>query len=158
MGMTMKELEARIKYLEEQNNQLQIRIGGMEDSRTNRIKILVLGESIVSVNELCKCIKYAGFDKNQIEFRLGYDAAKSACGRVKQYDNCYTAVIVGPLPHKVEKMGDYESLISKWSQEEGYPHLEKAVSKTGELKLNKRSFQTALENVNHYLELDREVS
>lgn len=51
-----------------------------------------------------------------------------------QYNDDYSLIIVGPIPHSMRGMGEYSSIIAKMEQEDGYPPVIRANNGNG-LKL-----------------------
>ncbi len=111
-----------------------------------RGKILVLGASALDTRTMQGIAKYYGFKKDDFEYVVDYDKIKSFCGRSSMLDR-YSAVILGACPHKVQNLGDWSSLIEKCKNTEGMPIAIDARSRSGELKVTKESFRTALAEI-----------
>lgn len=109
-----------------------------------RSRILVVGQSQVSESHLLGICKTMGLKKNQVDFRLAYDAFDSLDIKSLQYNNTVAGILVGPLPHKVRGQDNpIEALIDG----DGYPPTVRVESRAGELKITKSSFKEGLENL-----------
>ena len=73
-----------------------------------------------------------------------YDAVNYPWDKLK-YNDKYSDVIVGSMPHSGNNKGEYASIISRITSEEGFPNVIQAVDSNGELSLNKSSLKRALE-------------
>lgn len=97
-------------------------------SVTRRSKILVLGQLSGRSKDYQLSAKKLGINKDNIEF-MDYNDAKHFNAEKLQWSNTYSDIICGPIPHKIEGMGDASSLITKIEQNpESYPKLIKAVA------------------------------
>lgn len=111
-------------------------------------KILVLGDSQLSMDDIRKTVTEHGMDMDQFEFRLDY-GKKDSYNLEKLKGNInYKAILIGPVPHKA--FGDMKA--SSGVQEminrpDLYPLTIKVVSSNGELKINKNTLGAALEKV-----------
>lgn len=113
-------------------------------------KILVLGGTELGENIMKGIAKTYGFENKDFDFETDYTKVVNYSGRI-QNSNRYYAVIFGACPHKVSGLGDYSSLIEKFKQCEDQPYAADARSKSGELKVTKESFRSALNSVCGYL-------
>lgn len=115
-------------------------------------KILVIGGCKNSTSDLLGVAKKQfGLRKENIVFETDYTKIKKLCGSL-QYGNKYDAVILGPSPHKVENLGEYNSFVDRVQLEEGYPFSVVARSANGKLKFTKESFKKALTEVLEHFE------
>lgn len=108
-------------------------------------KIVIVGESKVSENDLKGIIKELDLDKDRFEFCLDYKEAKTFNYKKMQWNPSYCLVLVGPMPHSGYEKGEYGSVISALENEDGYPRVERLG--TNELKITKSSFKIALEKM-----------
>lgn len=115
-------------------------------------KILVLGGTELGENIMKGIAKTYGFENRDFDFETDYTKVVNYSGRI-QNSSRYYAVIFGACPHKVSGLGDYSSIIEKFKQCEDQPYAADARSKSGELKMTKESFRSALINVCNYLQM-----
>lgn len=107
-------------------------------------KVLVIGQSSVSIDVLRSIVKKHGIDKDRFEFVLEYDEAQNYPMKSLRFNSKYSDIFVGPMPHKTKSMGDCSSIIAEIQNNQlDYPKLTKMVS-NGELKITKTSFEEAL--------------
>ncbi len=106
-------------------------------------KILVLGQSDVKVKQLVGIAKKLGFPESRFDFHLDYLDAEKLNVFKFQYNRNYCAILVGPVPHKVHDIGDYNSMIEMMENEPGYPPVKRLLNGQN-LKISKTNFQEAL--------------
>ena len=107
-------------------------------------KVLVIGQSSIAKDDLVKVIKKYKFDDSRFEFILDYDEAQNFNMEHLRYNNKYSDVFVGPMPHKTTGMGDCSSIIAKIeSNPSEFPKLGKMMN-GNELKITKQSFEHVL--------------
>ena len=95
---------------------------------TKRSKILVLGQLSGKVKDYQLAAKKLGVKEDNLEF-IDYDGAKHLSAERLRYSCEYSDIICGPIPHKVEGMGDTSSLIAEMERNPAeYPKLIKATS------------------------------
>ncbi len=119
-------------------------------------KILVLGASALDQNTMNGIAKLYGFHKKDFEYETDYTKVVNFSGRINNSAR-YVAIIFGACPHKVAGLGDWSSIIEKCRQCEDMPCAYDARSHSGELKVTKESFKTALWNVCKELRLKQAV-
>ena len=107
-----------------------------------RGKIVVLGDSKLSKNDMLVSAKKMGFSKDRFELHLGYDEVKTLDVNKYRYKWSYAAILVGPSPHSGVGKGDYSSIIVRMEEDEGYPPVVRMGE--NELKITKSGFQNAL--------------
>lgn len=107
--------------------------------------IVVIGDSQVKDEILVSVGRKLGIDKSKFIFVTSYDSAKKFDVTRIQYNSIYAAVICGPMPHKGASTGDYNSMISRLEQEDGYPPIKKLGEH--ELHISKSNFKKALEEL-----------
>lgn len=96
-------------------------------SVTRRSKILVLGQLSGKVKDYQVVAKKLGVKEDNLEF-VDYVGAKHLSVERLSYSNEYSDIICGPVPHKIEGMGDTSSLIVEIEMNPSeYPKLIKAV-------------------------------
>jgi len=116
---------------------------------TNRMKILVLGELAGKLKDYQIAAKRKGIDPTNIEF-IDYRQAKHLnAGRLK-YSSEYSDIIIGPMPHKIEGMGDATSLLALIEKKPNeYPKLIKAEA-NNKLKITISGFSDYLLRTRFY--------
>ena len=106
-------------------------------------KVVVIGESKVSRNDLELTAKKIGFDKSRFEFYLDYEAIKKETFVYLQYSFDYGLILVGPMPHKGKGIQDNtSSIITTFETVEGFPPVKRLGDNT--LKITKSNFKEAL--------------
>ena len=106
-------------------------------------KIIVIGASNVEEGVLAGVAKSFGLDKNRFEFYLSYDIAKTFNFTKTQFNDAYSAILFGPVPHSGHAKETYSSVITALENEEGYPRTARVG--TNGLKITKTSFRETLE-------------
>ena len=89
-------------------------------------KILIIGETSLKEQQVKGFCKSKGISGDRIEFMCGYDRLKNRGVGKYQYNDDYSLIIVGPVPHSMSGMGEYSSIIAQMEQEEGYPPVARA--------------------------------
>lgn len=119
-----------------------------------RQKILIIGGSEAKENHLRGKLKNMGFtfSKDQLEFELDYTNVKDYTSRIIPWSSKYAGIIVGPCPHKAKDIDGYSSFIEQIKSEEGYPHVEEARDKSGNLKISNTSIGEAMMRMAVYLQ------
>ena len=113
-------------------------------------KVLVIGQTSVSKDDLVKVIKKYGFKEDKFEFVLDYNDSKGYNLEHLRNNGKYSDVFVGPMPHSTKGMGDCSSIIAKIeSNPSEYPKLGK-MTNGNELKITKQSFEKALQESQFY--------
>lgn len=93
---------------------------------TKRSKILVLGQLSGKVKDYQMAAKKLGVKEENLEF-IDYDGAKHLNVERLRYSYKYSDIICGPIPHKVEGMGNASSFIAEMEKNPAeYPKLIKA--------------------------------
>lgn len=109
-------------------------------------KILVIGGSNVRRSDLEITINKIGLDKSRFEWVLNYAEAKKYPYRSLQYNENYSAIIVGPVPHKCCYETDCASVLTAIQSEPGYPPVLK-LEKGTKLAITKDNFTKALKEL-----------
>lgn len=110
---------------------------------TRKMKILVLGELAGKLKEYQLVAKKSGINQDNIEF-INYVEAKKLNASRLQYSNEYSDIICGPIPHKIEGMGDTSSLLALMENNPSkYPKLQKATANSA-LKITITRFRELL--------------
>ena len=109
-------------------------------------KVLVIGQSSVSVEVLKSVLKKYNISKERFEFVLDYNDAKNFPMDTLRFNSKYCDIFAGPMPHKTTGMGDCSSILAEIQNNQAeYPKLTKLISGR-ELKITKNSFEEALLN------------
>lgn len=107
-------------------------------------KVLVIGQSSVTLHVLKSVIKKYGISKERFDFVLEYDEAKNYPMNTLRYNSKYCDIFIGPIPHKTTGMGECSSIIAEIEKNQSeYPKLTKLIA-SDELKITKNSFEEAL--------------
>lgn len=110
-------------------------------------KILVLGDSEISVDDMKKEIIEEGLNIDRFELDLEFKSADRDLDKIKDNPN-YIFVCIGPLPHKMKGIEDSTSAITKIRSEPNrYPRLLEIRSNSGDLKITKSSFKNTLDEI-----------
>lgn len=144
----IKQISENEKYIDNIAKSVSNGITKGHDLLDGNKKILVIGQSVTSRDNLLGIVKIYGYEKKDFVFWDDYDKIKTYAERMS--GGSFTSIIAGPMPHKVSGVGDYSSLIEKMKQP-GYPYMEEARNEGGELKITKTSFKKALEKVTKHL-------
>ena len=131
------------EFLEQHNFELDT-----EDILFDRLraKILIIGQLAIDKSNFQKLLKENKIDIDRVEI-VGeyYDTVSYPWDRLR-YNDKYSDVILGPMPHSGIGKGDYASVISRVQNEEGFPNVILAsADATGGPKLTKSSLKAALE-------------
>lgn len=109
-------------------------------------KVLVIGESRPTVDELKRVLKKYGISKDRFEFVLDYDDATNYQMGTLRYNFKYCDIFAGPFGHKTKGMGHCNSILAKIEHNQAeYPKLTRLIA-NGELKITKNNFEEALKN------------
>lgn len=107
-------------------------------------KMLVIGQTSVSINDLKKILKKYNIREDRVEFILDYNKAKNYPMQSLKYNYNYCDILAGPIPHKTVNMGDCNSILSEIERNQAeYPKLTRMIA-NNELKISKKSFESAL--------------
>ena len=119
----------------------------------NNGKILVVGDSRVSKNDLIGIAKQYGIKESRIDFQLDYTRLHNYNFGNLRNSFTYSDVLVGPLPHKVEGIEGFSSFLAMVeSNPEEFPMITRLES-SNELKITKESFKNGLLNSRLYKDL-----
>jgi hypothetical protein len=110
----------------------------------DRTHILVVGASRVPESRLLGICKNLGVEKHQVQFRLDFKAFNETEIASLAYDSKLAGILVGPLPHKVPGCDDPANHLTTGN---GYPPAVKIVTHSGELKITKAAFRSALSSL-----------
>jgi len=103
-------------------------------------KILILGESSIDMQQAKGFCKTVGISSGRIEFCCDYNRLKNRGIGKYQYNDDYSLIIVGPVPHSMKDKGEYSSIITKMEQDAGFPPIVRANNGHG-LKLSLSGFK-----------------
>lgn len=107
-----------------------------------RGKIVIVGDSEVSKQQLEGIAKECGIEKSRLEFCLDYFEAKRFNFRKLQYNENYCAVLAGPMPHSTWGKDEFSSSLVALEKLEGYPPVARLGSNC--LKITKSNFKSIL--------------
>ena len=119
----------------------------------NNSKILVVGDSRVSKDDLTAIAKKYGIRENRLEFELDYTRLHNYnFGNLKN-SMTYSDILVGPLPHKVEGIDGFSSFLAMVDAcPEEFPKVIR-LEASNELKITKESFKNGLLETRLYNDL-----
>lgn len=106
--------------------------------RDPKASILIVGDLVMKKDDVYGIAKDYGLDPKRLEF-VAYHEAKHYSFRKLYYSNQFAGIILGPIPHKVQDLGDETSLVQVLKGE-GYPFTYIAQT-ANELKLNKQQLK-----------------
>ena len=123
---------------------------------TRRSKILVLGQLSGKIKDYQFAAKKLGIKEDNLEF-IEYAEAKHLNAERLRYSNEYSDIICGPIPHKIEGMGDTSSLIAEIENNPSeYPKLIKAVASKS-LKFSINGFRDCILRTRFFEEIVEEL-
>lgn len=106
-------------------------------------RILVLGNSTLSVADLTNAIRETGMNPDNFDFELDYKGSDYDFENLR-YTTKYSELLLGPTPHRVKGIRGYSSAVSLIQNNvTKYPHLV-CLSANGILKITKDSFERGL--------------
>ena len=85
--------------------------------------------------------------RNNLEIKNDYDKLKGFNIEDIRYISPYSGILIGPVHHKVEGLGNYSSIVQKLQKEEGFPPTIELRTESGELKITKTTFKAGLRNM-----------
>lgn len=110
-------------------------------------RILVLGESMASMEKLQKVARTNNFDAKLFDFVLEYDRATHYDIRKLRHSTKYKAVMVGPMGHSGEGGNGSSSTIAEMENNpDVYPRVVR-LTKNGKLSITTNSFRRGLEEL-----------
>lgn len=119
----------------------------------NNSKILVVGDSRVSIDDLIGIAKKYGISSNKLEFELDYTRLHNFDFGKLRNSLTYSDVLVGPLPHKVEGIDGFSSFLAMVDNNPSdFPKVIR-LEASNELKITKESFKNGLLNSRLYNDL-----
>lgn len=119
----------------------------------SRAKIVLIGDSCLSVRDIKMHVKKKGLDPNRVELILDYDKLTNFDINKFRNNANYSNIIFGAIPHKIKGIGDYKSAISMMQQEsEQFPKIIIATDGHGN-KITKSSLDKALEKTQMYMDI-----
>lgn len=117
-----------------------------------RRRLLVFGDNRVPLDKMRRYANAIGFPADDIDFRLDYDRNTGFNLNSLQYSSPYVGILVGPNAHKIVNLGDHSSMIQKLRNEPGFPFVVEIRTHSGELKITKTSFESALRKMMDHAE------
>lgn len=123
---------------------------------TRNGKIIVIGASMISEDDIKKTAKKLGIHPKRLELHLDYDKNKHFNIMELRNNTNYSDIIFGPNAHKMVGIEDNSSaiaLIKNYAKD--FPKLILAISnsETQELKITKTSIEQALMKTQYYQDL-----
>lgn len=116
-------------------------------------KVLVCGDLGIKQKDLSGLIKNMSLNPDQFEF-VAYDDVTNYNFSKLEYNSSYSDILFGPAPHQAKGADGYRSIINCIeSQPEIYPKMLRIETFSGELKISKTSFSSALKRT-QYFELE----
>lgn len=141
------ELENQYQELLYEQKISSIRGEPVEKNNAYIRKILILGATEIKPKEIYGIAKTKGLSKDQIEIRSDYDKNKRFSIDNLRIPCPYDGILIGPIAHKVLDINDYNSVIERLKNEEGFPCFQELRTKSGELKITKTSFKEGLDTL-----------
>lgn len=117
-----------------------------EEDRYKSGKIVVIGGSDVDERILFGICKNYGIGKDRLEFCLDYDRAQTYNYRKLRYNQAYSVVIFGAVPHSATGKCDSGSVVAELESQSGYPPVKRLVAGS-ELKITKSNFKNAIKEL-----------
>ncbi len=110
-------------------------------------KIVIIGASQVSADKIMGIVKSMGIVPKRIELFLDYNELVHFDYRKLQYAVNYRVFLVGPIPHKTEGTGDYESFVSRMENNPiMYPRVVRLWANNS-LKITSTNLRNALQDL-----------
>lgn len=106
-------------------------------------KVIIIGASRVSENEIIGCVKECGISKDRLEMWLGYNDNKKTDFRKLQYNPNYRLILFGPLPHSGIGKEDNSSIITNMENSDGYTKIAR-LTDGHTLKITKSNIKNAI--------------
>lgn len=112
-------------------------------------KIIILGQLSIDKKDVNNVFNKLNICPKSVEF-VSYKEA--VCFNYIKLKNSkkYSDIIVGPLPHKGNDIGEYSSIITMLERDQSFPNVIRATT-SNELKLTKNSLINSLLKTNKYL-------
>lgn len=121
-----------------------------------RKRLLVFGDNRVPEDKLKRYANAIGFPSDNIDFYLDYEKNRRFDLNKIRFHSPYAGILVGPNAHKMVNLGDYPSMLSKLRNEGGFPHFIEMRTHSRELKITKKSFETAMMRMMDHIEATME--
>ena len=117
------------------------------ESKSDKTKILVIGQSNTRKRDLINIIKMFGYEEENFEFIINYeDVLKFDFEGLINSDK-YEKVLVGPMNHKQKGIKGYSSAIVFLESEKNCPETRRIVNSNNSLEITKSSFKRILESL-----------
>ena len=121
-------------------------ISNEEDDRYKSGKIVVIGGSDVDERILSGICKNYGIGKERLEFCLDYDKAQTYNYKKLRYNQAYSVVLFGAVPHSATGKGDSGSVVAELESQSGYPPIKRLMAGS-ELKITKSNFKNMIKEL-----------
>lgn len=107
-------------------------------------RIVILGAGELNPDIIKAIFKDNGIDKSRLELVMDYEEIKHFNCKKMQWNESYSLVLAGPMPHSGAGKGDHGSILSAIEQETGYP----PVIRLGDngLKISKTMLKRAIQD------------
>lgn len=105
-------------------------------------KVVIIAGTQIKEHELIKIAESLGINRNRLEMCLHYKDACKFNYKKMQYNDNYSLILFGQVPHSCHEKGEYSSIISAIENEEGYPNVIRLV--TNNLKISTSNYKEAL--------------
>ena len=114
---------------------------------TRNAKIIVIGHINRNVQEVEKCLKDIGIDKNSVEFYSDYTKLKKINFSFLKNNANYSDILVCAMPHKMSGIDGYNSFVSMVeNNQDEFPTL----TRIGNMRYSNTAFKKALLKTNFY--------
>lgn len=121
-------------------------------SYVKNAKIIIIGDSAISIKEIEAVAKNNGINPNRLELHLDYKKNKHFNIKKLEWNCEYSDIIFGPTAHKMVGIDDNSSAIAMIKHNpEAYPKLNIA-NDSNSLKITKKSLEICLKNTQYYLD------
>ncbi len=105
--------------------------------------IYILGDLSIKDHIVKQIFKEQRIDVDRIKIVKGYNEFKRYNFNRFQYDTSVRLIMVGPMPHSTKDKEEYDSVITRMENEEGFPKVVKLGTK-GTLKITKSNLKDAI--------------
>lgn len=109
-------------------------------------KIVVIGGSDVDERILSGICKNYCIGKDRLEFCLDYNKAQTYNYKKLRYNQSYSVILFGAVPHSTTGKGDSRSVVAELESQTGYPPI-KRLTAGGDLKITKSNFKNAIKEL-----------
>ncbi len=111
-------------------------------------KMLIVGDSSIAKNDIDNLLKELDMPTECYDI-VPFSKTKKYKFTLLKYQDKYSDVLFGPIPHSNTSKGDYSSVINMMRNEEGYPKVI-VLSANKKLKISKSSLQEGIQDSRLY--------